>query len=245
MLVQEKNIKGFNVLELIVVLTIVGIISAVAYPNFSSWTKEREVRSGATKIKSFMKNIHSQTERGTFAYVQVLFNNNEERLQLTSKGMTMQDLATLINDGDSDWNRFPEGRCDTLLDNYWSTDNADDDDDIKNFVFTINLEDVTSNFDGDGAVCFARNGKYFEASPGVFDSGASVPFQYIYVCRRASALGGVCLVPTGNATTKEEPFELMPYLRAVNFGRFGNFSTSKFQSDVDDGGNFTGGTWME
>ena len=82
MLVQEKNIKGFNVLELIVVLTIVGIISAVAYPNFSSWTKEREVRSGATKIKSFMKNIHSQTERGTFAYVQVLFNNNEERLQL-------------------------------------------------------------------------------------------------------------------------------------------------------------------
>ena len=60
MLVQEKNIKGFNVLELIVVLTIVGIISAVAYPNFSSWTKERQVRSGATKIQSFMKNIHSQ-----------------------------------------------------------------------------------------------------------------------------------------------------------------------------------------
>ena len=244
MLVQVKNIKGFNVLELIVVLTIVGIISAVAYPNFSSWTKERQVRSGATKIQSFMKNIHSQTERGTFAYVQVLFSNNDERLQLTSKGMTMQDLASLINNGDSEWNQIPEGRCDMMADNYWSTDNADDDDDIKNFVYTISLEDVTTNFMGDGAVCFARNGKFFESSI-AFDSGASVPFQYVYVCRRASAPGGVCSVLNGDAVTKEEAFELVPHLRAVNFGRFGNFSTSKFQSDVDDDGNYTGGTWME
>jgi len=44
MLGQAKNIKGFNLLELIVVLTIVGVISAVAYPNFSSWNKERKVR---------------------------------------------------------------------------------------------------------------------------------------------------------------------------------------------------------
>ena len=242
--VQEKNIKGFNVLELIVVLTIVGIISAVAYPNFSSWTKERQVRSGATKIQSFMKNIHSQTERGTFAYVQVLFSNNDERLQLTSKGMTMQDLASLINNGDSEWNQIPEGRCDMMADNYWSTDNADDDDDIKNFVYTISLEDVTTNFIGDGAVCFARNGKFFEASFN-FDSGNSVPFQYVYVCRRASAPAGVCPVPNGDAVTKEEALELITHLRAVNFGRFGNFSTSKFKSDVDDGGNYTGGTWME
>jgi len=244
MLVQEKNIKGFNVLELIVVLTIVGIISAVAYPNFSSWTKERQVRSGATKIQSFMKNIHSQTEKGMFAYVQVIFDNDDDRLQLTSKGMTMQDLASLINNGDSDWNTLPEGRCDMMTDNYWSTDIADDDDDIKNFVYTIGLEDVTTNFIGDGAVCFARNGKFFEASF-VFDSGSSVPFQYVYVCRRASAPVGVCPVPNGDAVTKEEPLELIPHLRAVNFGRFGNFSTSKFNSDVDDGGNFTGGTWME
>ena len=244
MLVQEKNIKGFNVLELIVVLTIVGIISAVAYPNFSEWTKERQVRAGATKVKSFMKNIHSQTEKGMFAYVQVIFNNNDDRLQLTSKGMTMQDLASLINNVNSDWNQLPEGRCDMLADNYWSTDNADDDDDIRNFVYTISLEDVTTNFIGDGAVCFARNGKFFEASSN-FDSGNSVPFQYVYVCRRASAPAGVCPVPNGDAVTKEEALELITHLRAVNFGRFGNFSTSKFKSDVDDGGNYTGGTWME
>ena len=55
MLVQEKNIKGFNLLELVVVIVIVGIVSAAAYPNFSKWKKEREVRQGTVKIKSLIK----------------------------------------------------------------------------------------------------------------------------------------------------------------------------------------------
>ena len=71
----------------------------------------------------------------------------------------MQGLASLMNKAESEWNQLPEGRCDMMDDNYWSTDIADDDDDIKNFVYTISLEDVTTNFIGDGAVCFARNGK--------------------------------------------------------------------------------------
>ena len=76
MLVQEKNIKGFNLLELIVVIVLVGILSASAYPKFQSWSKEREVRLAVTKIQSIIKNIHVQTERGTFGYVQVRFTNS-------------------------------------------------------------------------------------------------------------------------------------------------------------------------
>ena len=51
---QEKNIRGFNLLELLVVIVIISIISAAAYPNFSSWRKEREVRTAATKIKIYL-----------------------------------------------------------------------------------------------------------------------------------------------------------------------------------------------
>ena len=68
---QEKNIRGFNLLELLVVVVIVSVISAVAYPNFSSWKKEREVRGAAVKIKNLFTNINSQVQRGLYAFVQV------------------------------------------------------------------------------------------------------------------------------------------------------------------------------
>mgnify|MGYP006058934531 CR=1 FL=1 len=70
MLVQEKNIKGFNLLELVVVLVIVGIVSAAAYPNFSKWKKEREVRSATEKIAGMISNVATQTQRGNFSYSQ-------------------------------------------------------------------------------------------------------------------------------------------------------------------------------
>ena len=42
MQVLEKNIKGFNLLEVLIVIVIIGFVSAVAYPNLSSWSKERK-----------------------------------------------------------------------------------------------------------------------------------------------------------------------------------------------------------
>ena len=251
---QEKNIKGFNLLELLVVLGIISIISALGYPNFSSWNKEREVRRAAEDIKALMKNIHTQTERGTFAYVQVLFVNDGNNLIVTSKGMTMQSLATKMNDMTDGWNANPNSRCNTSGTNYWDTDIAGDESEIGKLSYSITLDKVTTQFaNGQGAVCFSRNGKFYDSSDLLAASG-STPYDFIYLCRRELVS---CPVSYQNIEGEEvnnnnddndsdeapsEPVDIatavsvegkptdvnVKYLRAVKWGRFGNFSVSKW-----------------
>ena len=233
---QEKNNnKGFNILELLVVLAIVGVISAVAYPNFSTWNKERGVRQSVVKIESLVKNILIQTERGTFAYVQVLFDNsNGSSLVVTSKGLTMQSLATKINDGSNIWNTDSTSRCNIADADYWDTDldAAVISDEIKNAAYSLTFENVTTNFPGGaipediGAVCFARNGKFFEGA-GTLAESSSIPYEFIYICRRTTALQ-FCEVPYGGVADDMDPTGDVEYLRRVHWGRFGHVYTTKY-----------------
>ena len=69
---QDEKIKGFSLLELIVVVVLIGIVSAIGYPQFSEWRKDREVRDAVIKIRSLIEGINAQVQRGQYAFVQVL-----------------------------------------------------------------------------------------------------------------------------------------------------------------------------
>ena len=191
MQLQEKKIKGFNILELLVVIVIVGILSAAAYPNFSDWRSERAARAATVKIKNLIQGINAQVQRGSYAFVQVLVENTNDYLTVTSKGMKMDTLTTMINNSTSNWNTSPISRCDIDDDDYWDDDgspkiiitykeidgvvvlNAEGEPEelsrteapnSKLEVAQLILGKVTTTFVGTGAVCFSKNARWYSGA---------------------------------------------------------------------------------
>ena len=145
---QEKNIKGFNILELAVVLVIVGVISAMAYPKFSDWKSKREIRDATLKIKSLMLGINGQVQRGLYVFVQVYVNVTDKDITVISKGMKPDTLASKVNNGDNVWNTDALSRCNITDTDYWDDDGGAEDNSILQVQkLVIDGEKFASNFD--------------------------------------------------------------------------------------------------
>lgn len=46
-----KKVKGFTVVELMLVLAILGILCAIAIPNFLSWREKNQAKEKSTQIE--------------------------------------------------------------------------------------------------------------------------------------------------------------------------------------------------
>ena len=209
--VQEKNIKGFNLIELLVVIAIISVISAAAYPNFSSWKKAREVRGAAVKIKSLFTNINSQVQRGLYGFVQVEVEATTGEVKVISKGMKLSNLSSKINDSDDAWNTDQTSRC--ALDQDW-----DDEGDKSNKleVNSLEFDDIAVNFEAkSGTVCFSKDGSWYSTAEEFESSGV------FYICEGKKIK---CIVKANG-----EPNDLKhDNLFALNWSRFGNITLEKW-----------------
>ena len=238
MRVQDEKIKGFNVLELIVVIAIIGVLSAVAYPNFSEWRKDRETRSAVVKIKSLIEGINAQVQRGQYAFVQVDVEegrliNEDDGLIVTSKGMKPKTLATLLNNGESDWWVKPNGRCkivDKVDEAYWDEDPDPNRDQIidldKIEVRQIVLDNVATTWrDKIGAVCFGKNDQWYSGNGELVSSSGDdvIVDSYLFICNRSNTRSQ-CDIDnvTGEPTTEHD------YLYVIEWSRFGNIKLEKW-----------------
>ena len=222
MQVQEKNIKGFNLIELLVVIAIISVISAAAYPNFSSWKKAREVRGAAVKIKSLFTNINSQVQRGLYGFVQVEVTATEDgEVVVISKGMKLSNLVKKINDSTDDWNVDQTLRCALVQD--W--DDKGMSEGIKSNkleVSSLQFDDIAVNFeDKSGTVCFSKDGSWYSTAKEFDSSGA------FYICE----------VKEIKCDVKEngDPNDLNhDNLFALNWSRFGNITLEKWSKSKSE-----------
>ena len=234
MQVQDEKIKGFNILELIIVVVIIGVISAVGYPNFSEWRKDRLVRSDVIKIRSLIEGINSQVQRGQYAFVQVDIKegqliNGEDGLIVTSKGMKSSTIGALLNNGESDWWQNPNNRCNIADQDYWDEDPDPDRNQVidldKIEVRQIILENVATTWrDEIGAVCFGKNDQWYSGN-GQLVSGTDdvIVDNFLFICNR-SKIRFECDIDNGTG----EPISEHDYLYAIEWSRFGNIKLEKW-----------------
>ena len=229
MRVQEKNIKGFNILEVLVVIVIISVVSAAAYPNFSSWRKERELRGAAEEIKNLFSNISSQVQRGLYAFVQAEVKENEipaeapdkeatPVLIITSKGMRMDTFMDEIRNTPQ-WTTDMNIRCNS--DQTWNDEGGPDNSKLE--VAELIYDNVAINFSKlSGTVCFSKDGTYYSTA------GALETDPFFYICRRSSTNTRCDVSDIG------KPDEELDNVFAINWSRFGNITLEKWSKTKDD-----------
>ncbi len=208
---QLKKIKGFSLLEVLVVLAIVGIISAIAIPNFSSMSKDRKVRIEAERIKDLIVGINSQVQRGSYGFGQFVVETEDSgKLSFSTNGMLTTKLAQNI--GVPGWHSSST-RCEVeesssnKFDHYGKSGTNPE---VRHFE-TDEVNISISN----GAVCFSKDGTYFSKSGDLDDE------NLIYVCSKNIDSCPDYPLPTDPKRKNYIIFE-------INWTRFGNVKLEKY-----------------
>ena len=110
---QNQDIKGFTLLELLVVIVIISVVSAVGYPKFTSWKKDREIRYAAEKVANLLTSINTQAQRGSFPFVQFYIDpSSGSKVEFITKGQSTEQYNDNLNQGIQ-----PECLTSTVFDN--------------------------------------------------------------------------------------------------------------------------------
>ena len=255
MQVPEEKIKGFSILELIVVVVIIGIVSAIGYPNFAEWRKDREVRAAAVDIRSLIEGINAQVQRGQYVFVQVHVRAGsadggctdetveedevtQDGICVTSKGMDAKTLGDKLNTN-NDFRDNPANRCNISDKTYWSDDPSEGVKKIE--VRQASYENIQTNWakgngeDSIGAVCFGKNELWFSAQKKL-SSGTGVPDYFLFLCS-ASETRTNCEVGDDGY-----PTQYNKYLYSIEWSRFGNVTLSRYNFVEEDS---IEGEWVE
>ena len=227
---QDQDIKGFSLLELLVVIVLIGIISGVSYPSFSSWQQERKVRSATEKVSNMISNLSTQVGRGSFSYTQLMIKpiSGQSPIFFT-KGMRNSTFSNIINQGNKpDCKITKTGTWDNIS-GQSTTVNGDT---YSGYIEYYNPEigmdntEIAVQFTQESAVCFGKSGNYYKpvgalakaANANQRIEAVDTP-NYIIICTKKNAISNKC--PRGGKTL-EKPAYL------IKWSRFGNISKYKW-----------------
>ena len=215
---QKKKNKGFTIIELLVVIAIIAIISGVAIPQFTNWSKERAVKNSAERMKDLIVSINSQVQRGLYGFSQFYIEPLKDgSYSFQTNGMLMSKLATNISETD-DWYKMSV-RCkndDTFWDHLGDSNNRAE---VRSFT----IDNVKLSIDNESGVCFSKDGSWFSSFGDLADGEKNV--EGMYICGDMSQ---DCPGITGEG--ENATFD-MEFLYELSWTRFGNIKLERFDDN--------------
>ena len=150
---QKRN-KGFTLLELLIVLAIVSVVSAIGIPNFNSWRSDREVKVAAVKLSDLLTEVYNHTQGSAYPFTQVLINSKESEIVVTGHGMSTDQYSTVLYDNN---NSRPTCEVGTKGD-AWSDINIRPLRTNKVLLDFVDIVDSVDIVDGDTLYVYASDG---------------------------------------------------------------------------------------
>ena len=202
---RNLNIKGFTLIELIIVIAIIGALSVAGIPNYITWSTDRQVRKVNDQIAGLITRLNTQTQRGVFPYTQLRITPQiDNSILVTASGKTKKSILKGLSES-------PQIllTCDMNKDAYWDKT-----------LSTFTLENIFVHVQNKSGVCFSKNADNYKTKGDIKKNTA------LYTDDKVEIKNYLIFCHTSNNCGPEP--KTPAYM--VVWSRFGNVTKFKYNS---------------